>query len=119
LLHITVPLNCAVISKRQSEPGNLPIEHFFPVIGEQRTEKYSQINLKFGGLMRVVGNLCIGRCIVLPSEEERMNSALPCSYLKMCFRHDLKAVGKLFVAPDWSGIKTLHQLILPELHPLA
>ena len=49
-----------------------------------------------------------------------MNSALPSPYLKvLCCRDDLTAVRKLFVDSDWSGIKTLHQLKLPELHPVA
>ena len=51
--------------------------------------------------MIVVGNLCSGTCIVLPSDGERMNSALPSPYLKMlCCRNDLAAVRKLFVASD-------------------
>jgi len=48
--------------------GNIPIKHFFPFIMEQDTGKYSQINLKFKGLIRVVRNLYSSTCIVLPSD---------------------------------------------------
>jgi hypothetical protein len=70
--------------------------------------------------MRAVGNLYSSTCIVLPSDGERMNSALPNPYLKVfCFRDDLTKVRKLFVASNWSEIKTLNQLKLPELHLVA
>jgi uncharacterized integral membrane protein len=70
--------------------------------------------------MRAVGNFYSSTCIVQPSDAERMNSALPTLYLKMfCFRDVLTAVRKLFVASNWSGIKTLNQLKLPELHLVA
>jgi hypothetical protein len=73
--------------------------------------------------MRAVGNLYIGTCIVLPSDGERMNSALPTPYLKVFFgfyfRDDLTVFRNLFIAFNWYGIKTLHQLILPEIHLVA
>jgi len=87
---------------------------------EQCTEKYSQINLKFRGLMRAVGNVYISTCILLPSDKEIMKSALSSTHLKvLCCRIDLTAVRKLFVASDCSRIKTAHQLILPEQHLVA
>jgi len=70
--------------------------------------------------LEIVGNLYSSTCLVLPSDGERMNSALPTPYLKVfCFRDDLMTVRKLFVASNWSGIKTLNQLKLPELHLVA
>ena len=70
--------------------------------------------------MRGVGYLYSRTCIVLPSDRERMNSELPSPYLKVsCFSVDLTAIRKLFVASDWSRIKTINQLILPELHLVA
>jgi len=101
-------------------PGNMPIEHFFPVIGDQGTERYSQINLNFGRLMIAVGNLYNSTCIVLPSDGERMNSVLSSPYLKvLCCSDDLTAVRKLFVVSDWSRTKPINKLKLPELHLVA
>ena len=66
--------------------------------------------------MTAVGNLYSSTCIVLPSDGERMNRALPSPYLRvLCCRDDLTAVRKLFVASDWPGIKTLRQSKLPEI----
>jgi len=105
---------------RLSKSGNLVKGGNFAVLLEQSTVKYSQINLKFKGLMRAVGNLYSRTYIVLPFDGERMNSALSSPYLKMlCCSDDLTAVRKLFVASDWSRIKTLYLLILPELHLVA
>jgi hypothetical protein len=112
--------NCALISKGQSEPGNIPIKQYFSGYRGACTEKYSQINLNFRGLMRAVGNLYFGSCIVLPSDGKKMNSALPSPYLKvLCCRDDITVVRKLFVASDWSRIKRPKQLKLPELHLVA
>ena len=70
--------------------------------------------------MIAVGNLYSSSCIVLPSDGEGINSALPSSYLKMlCCRGEVTTVRNLFMASDWSGIKTFHQLKLPELHLVA
>jgi len=64
---------------------------------------YSHINLNFRRLIRNVGNLYSTTCIILPSDGERMNSALSSPYLKvLCCSDDLTAVRKLFVASDWS-----------------
>ena len=76
--------------------------------------------LNFRILMRAVRNFYTSTCIVLPCDGERMNSALSSPYLKvLCCRVDLTAVRKLFVASDCSRVKTLHQLKLPELRPIA
>jgi len=70
--------------------------------------------------MRVVRNLYSSPRIVLPSDGGRMNSALSSPYLKaLCCNDDLTAVRKMFVASDWSRIKTLNQLKLSELYIVA
>jgi hypothetical protein len=69
--------------------------------------------------MIAVGNF-YNMCIVLTSDGEIMKSALPSLYLNvLCCRDNLTAVHMLFVASDWSGMKALYQLILPELHLVA